>query len=198
MMENKYRRNDRRRCGMFATQVIFGVNGQKYSFNSLYVRAVEHSCNTTMLPGAPECIIGVAELRGEWVPICDLDIKFKTGKRGGTDRDIIYVNYSKGCIGCLVDAVHEIGAVTEDVQMKLPGIIQNESTSYVEGIVRHKGELVTAIHHESILTPNEAAQLSVAMKSLLKKKQDEQDAILAAEAARKEAEEKMKAEAKEE
>ena len=93
---------------------------------------------------------------------------------------------------------HEIGAVTEDVQMKLPGIIQNESTSYVEGIVRHKGELVTAIHHESILTPNEAAQLSVAMKSLLKKKQDEQDAILAAEAARKEAEEKMKAEAKEE
>ena len=72
---------------MFATQVIFGVNGQKYSFNSLYVRAVEHSCSTTMLPGAPECIVGVTELRGEWIPICDLEIKFKTGNRGKADRD---------------------------------------------------------------------------------------------------------------
>ena len=182
---------------MFATQVIFGVNGQKYSFNSLYVRAVEHSCSTTMLPGAPECIVGVTELRGEWIPICDLEIKFKTGNRGKADRDVIFVNYSQGCIGCLVDVVHEIGAVTEDVQMKLPGIIQNENTSYVEGIVRHKGELVTAIHHEGILTPNEAAQLSVAMKSLIKKKKDEEDAILAAEAAKKEAEEKAKKEAEE-
>ena len=86
-----------------------------------------------------------------------------------------------------MDTVHEIGAVTEDTQMKLPTILQSDETSYVEGIVRHKGELITAIHHESVLTPNEAAQLSAAMKSLLKKKQDEQDAqaaLLAAEAAK--------------
>ena len=169
---------------MFATQVIFGVNGQKYSFNSLYVRAVEHSCDLIMLPGAPACIAGVAELRGEWVPVCDLNIKFRTGVPARPNREIIYVNYSQGCIGCLVDTVHEIGAVTEDIQMKLPTILQSNETSYVEGIVRHKGELITAIHHESVLTPNEAAQLSAAMKSLLKKKQDEQDALLAAEAAK--------------
>ena len=175
---------------MFATQVIFGVNNQKYSFNSLYVRAVEHSVNVTMLPGAPGCIVGVTELRGEWVPICDLNTKFNTGVVGSYDRDVIFVNYSQGCIGCLVDAVHEIGAVTEDIQMKLPGIIQSDKTSYVEGIVRHKDELVTAIHHESILTPNEAAQLSVAMKGLLRRKEEEKDALLAAEAARKEAEKK--------
>lgn len=157
---------------MFGTQVIFGVNGQRYSFNSLYVRAVEHSQKITMLPGAPECIAGVTELRGEWIPICDLNIKFRTGVAGRSDRDVIFVNYSGGCIGCLVDVVHEIGAVTEDIQHKLPVIIQNEQTSYVEGIVRHKGELITAIHHESVLTPNEAAQLSVAMKSLLRKKEE--------------------------
>ncbi len=178
---------------MFGTQVIFGVNGQKYSFNSLYVRAVEHSCNIVMLPGAPQCIAGVTELRGEWVPICDLNIRFNTGVAGKPDRDIIYVNYSQGCIGCLVDTVHEIGAVTEDVQMELPGIIRNDDTTYVEGIVRHKGELITAIHHEGILTANEAAQLSVAMKALLRKKEEEKDAILAAEAAKKEAEEKLAA-----
>jgi len=179
---------------MFATQVIFGVNGQKYSFNSLYVRAVEHFCNTVILPGAPKCIVGVTELRGEWIPICDLNIKFNTGAVSKPNRDIIFVNYSQGCIGCLVDAVHEIGAVTEDIQMKLPGIIQTAQTSYVEGIVRHKNELVTAIHHECVLSPNEQAQLSVALKGLLRKKEEEQNALLAAEAARKEAEEKLKAE----
>jgi len=176
---------------MYGTQVIFGVNGQKYSLNSLYVRAVEHSCNLTMLPGAPKCIAGVTELRGEWIPICDLNIKFNVTASAKPNRDIIFVNYSQGCIGCLVDTVHEIGAVTEDVQIDLPKIIQTEETSYVDGIVRHKGELITAIHHESILTPNEAAQLSVAMKSLFKKQEAEKDALLAAEAAKKEAEEKM-------
>ena len=176
---------------MFGTQVIFGVNGQKYSFNSLYVRAVEHSQNIVMLPGAPECIVGVTNLRGEWVPICDLNIKFRAGAAGRTDRDVIFVNYSQGCIGCLVDMVHEIGAVTEDVQLDLPTIIKTEQTSYVDGIVRHKGELITAIHHESILTQNEAAQLSVAMKSLLKKQKEEEDALLAAEAAARKAKEEM-------
>ena len=158
---------------MYGTQVIFGVNGQKYSFNSLYVRAVEQSCNIVTLPGAPGCITGVTELRGEWIPVCDLNVKFNMGSAAGSGRSIIFVNYSKGCIGCLVDTVYEIGAVTDDIQHELPGFIKTEKTSYVDGIVRHKGELITAIHHESILTPNEAAQLEAAMKSLLKKREEE-------------------------
>ncbi len=173
---------------MYGTQVIFGVNGQKYSFNSLYVRTVEHSCAITMLPGAPKCIVGVTELRGEWVPVCDLDIKFNTGAGPKANRDIIFVNCSDGCIGCLVDAVHEIGAVTEDVQSELPFILQSDQTGYVDGIVRHNGELITAIHHEHVLTRNEAAQLSVAMKSLRRHKEEEAEELARLEAAKKAAE----------
>ena len=174
---------------MFGTQVIFGVNGQKYSFNSLYVKTVEQSYNIVPLPGAPRCIVGVTELRGEWIPVCDLDIKFNTGASAKTNREIIFVSSSDGDIGCLVDAVYEIGAVADDVQVQLPFIIQSDDTGYVEGIVRHNGELITAIRHESILTRNEAAQLSVAMKSLRKKQEEEAAEQARLEAARKAAEE---------
>ncbi|MCR5684343.1 MAG: chemotaxis protein CheW [Lachnospiraceae bacterium] len=177
---------------MYGTQVIFGVNNQKYSFNSLYVRTVEHYSNIAILPGAPRCIAGVTELRGEWVPVCDLHIRFNTGMAPKPNRDIIFVNCSDGCIGCLVDTVYEIGAVTEDVQATLPFILQSDQTGYVDGIVRHNGELITAIHHEHILTRNDAAQLSVAMKSLRKQKEEEAEEMARLEAAKKAAEEAAK------
>ena len=64
---------------MTKSQVIFGVGRGNYSFDSLNVRAVERETDVRSLPGAPECIIGLALLRGELVPVCDLNKKFNTG-----------------------------------------------------------------------------------------------------------------------
>ena len=153
---------------MTKSQVIFGVGRGNYSFDSLYVRAVERETDIRSLPGAPECIIGLAMLRGELVPVCDLNKKFNTGNPTPSDADVIFVNTSDGCLGCTVDKVVEIGAITEDLEVELPYLIRNESTEYVAEIVTYKGDLITAIDQNKLLNGQEKASLE---KLLNKEKQ---------------------------
>ena len=178
---------------MTKSQVIFGVGRGNYSFDSLYVRAVERETDIRSLPGAPECIIGLALLRGELVPVCDLNKKFNTGNPTPADADVIFVNTSDGCLGCTVDRVVEIGAITEDLELELPYLVRNESTEYVAEIVTYKGDLITAIDQDNLLNDREKASLE---KLLNKEKQKaEKKAAKEAEKAAKEAAEKAAKEA---
>ena len=153
---------------MTKSQVIFGVGRGNYSFDSLNVRAVERETDIRSLPGAPECIIGLALLRGELVPVCDLNKKFNTGNPTPANADVIFVNTSDGCLGCTVDRVVEIGAITEDLEVELPYLIRSESTEYVAEIVTYKGDLITAIDQDKLLNAQEKATLE---KLLNKEKQ---------------------------
>jgi purine-binding chemotaxis protein CheW len=166
-------------------QVIFTVGRGSYSFDSQYVRAVEAKPDIRLLPGAPECISGIVDLRGELVPICDLNKKFNTGAVSASNSDVIFVNTADGCLGCTVDRVVEIGAVTEDLEIELPYLIRNANTDYIDEIVSYKGDLITAIHQDRILNAEEKATLSKVFDKA--KKKAEKDAEKAAEKAAKEA-----------
>ena len=167
---------------MSKIQVIFAVGRGSYSFDSRYVRAVEAKPDIRLLPGAPECISGIVDLRGELVPVCDLNKKFNTGAVSASDSDVIFVNTADGCLGCTVDRVIEIGAVTEDLEIELPYLIRNENTDYIDEIVSYKGSLITAIHQDRILNAEEKATLSKVFDKA--KKKAEKDAEKAAAAAR--------------
>ncbi|MBO7353005.1 MAG: chemotaxis protein CheW [Lachnospiraceae bacterium] len=176
---------------MSKIQVIFKVGRGSYSFDSQYVRAVEVKPDIRLLPGAPECILGLVDLRGELVPVCDLNIKFNTGAASGSSADVIFVNTADGCLGCTVDRVVEIGAVTEDLEIELPYLIRNANTEYIDEIVSYKGDLVTAIHQDRILNAEEKAALKKVFDKA--KKKAEKDAEKAAKEAAKAAEEAQKA-----
>ena len=184
---------------MTKSQVIFGVGRGNYSFDSLNVRAVERETDIRSLPGAPECIIGLALLRGELVPVCDLNKKFNTGNPTPANADVIFVNTSDGCLGCTVDRVVEIGAITEDLEVELPYLIRSESTEYVAEIVTYKGDLITAIDQDKLLNAQEKATLEKLLNKEKQKaeKQAAKEAEKQAAKAAKEAEKQAAKEVKE-
>lgn len=179
---------------MFRQQVIFEVGGQKYGLDSMKVTAVEAGVDIHPIPGLPACIAGFAELRGELVPICDLYNKLNLRGSIVAQPQVVYASTSEGNIGCLVDMVTEIGAVAEDVQMDLPGIIRMDTTGYVGGIIRHNGELITVIDQENLLDESEKDAVRKALKkeNTRKEKAAQKERELKAG---KEAEEKAKKEA---
>lgn len=187
---------------MFGQQVIFEVGGQLYGFDSMKVTAVEAGVNPMTLAGAPGCIVGFTELRGELVPVCDLYRKFNLRGNLPEAPSTIFVQTEEGNLGCMVDQVREIGAVTNDIQVELPYIARMDSTSYVDGIINHKGELVTVINRDNLLTEDEKSRIREALHRVdeerhadeiarAEKALAEEKAKQAAEAAKKEA--KLKA-----
>ncbi len=184
---------------MTKSQVIFAVGRGQYSFDSLYVRAVEGKTDIKVLPGAPDCIEGLADLRGELVPVCDLNKKFNTGVPSPEDYAMIFVNTADGCLGCIADKVIEIGAITEDLEIELPYLIRRDTTEYIAEIVSHKGNLVTAINQDKILNSDEKAALDKVLNKAKQKaeKDAEKQAAKEAEKQAKEAEKQAAKEAKE-
>ena len=163
-------------------QVIFSVGRGNYSFDSLYVRAVEKKPDIKILPGAPECISGLVDLRGELVPILGLHKKFNTGLTASSESDVIFVNTEEGCLGCIVDRVVEIGAVTEDLEIELPYLIRTAATEYVAEIVSYKGGLVTAINQDKLLSDDEKAALRKVFDKAKKKAEKDAEKKAAKEA----------------
>ncbi len=153
---------------MSKSQVIFSLGRGLYSFDSLKVSAVESGTQVNMIPGMPDCIMGLANLRGEMVPVCDLNKKFATGAVTVPGGDIIFVNTGDGGMGCTVDKVQEIGAVTEDIEIELPYLIRSDNTEYVAEIVRHKENLVTVIDADKLLSPEEREMVLKTMHRLRK------------------------------
>lgn len=140
---------------MFGQQVIFKAANQLYGFDSMKVRTVEADYVLNPLPGAPSVIAGLATLRDEVVPVISIYTKFNLRGQLAGGNNTIFVNTKNGCLGCLVDEITEIGAVGEDLQMALPTIAKNDETNYVEGIIRHKNQLVTVVDPDKLLTAAE-------------------------------------------
>ena len=154
----------RKEKDMFGQQVIFSAANQSYGFDSMKVRTVESDYQMSTIPGAPDCLAGFANLRGEIIPVCDIYKKFNLRGKVADGMNTIFVNTEEGCLGCLVDEITEIGAVGEDLQMTLPVIAQNDKTNYVQGIIRHKNVLVTVVNPDRILTPEEWKEVHSLLK----------------------------------
>ena len=156
---------------MYENHVIFQVGEQCYSINSLKVKTIERAVRIEPLPGAPGAIEGIGELRGEFHPICSLHRKFNVAEPAGKDLQYLFVETGDGIIGVITDAVRENAMVDTDELIGVPTIVKSDSTDYVSGIVRHKGELITMIDPDKILTREEAE----VVKRLLKQRADEEE-----------------------
>lgn len=61
-------------------QLTFVVSGEEFGIDIRHVREIVPYAALTRLPGAPEPVRGVTNLRGTVVPVVDLGIKFRLGE----------------------------------------------------------------------------------------------------------------------
>ncbi|MBP5159903.1 MAG: chemotaxis protein CheW [Lachnospiraceae bacterium] len=164
---------------MYENHVIFQVGDQCYSINSLKVKTIEGAVRTEPLPGAPSTILGIGELRGEFHPICSLHKKFGLPVPEGKPVQYLFVETADGMIGVVTDAVRENAMIDTSELNSVPVIVRNDNTGYVSGIVRHKGELITMMDPDKILTRDEITVIKSCMNTL-RQEQEKKEAELKA------------------
>ncbi len=100
--------------------VRFVVADTLYAFEVERVREIVHKGGVTVLPSMPEAVAGVADHRGEVVPVVDLRARFgmrSLFESGATEKEIaaskasekwILMNASIGLVGFVVDRVIDV------------------------------------------------------------------------------------------
>ncbi|MFO0616613.1 MAG: chemotaxis protein CheW [Polyangiaceae bacterium] len=94
----------------------FVVGETNYAFEVEHVREIVHPAAVTLLPSLPASVSGVADHRGEVVPIVDLRMRFgMQSARTAVERSEkwILMTSSVGVVGFVVDRVIDVVGTNE-------------------------------------------------------------------------------------
>jgi purine-binding chemotaxis protein CheW len=122
--------------------VGFLLGGVHYAVDIARVREIVNPIEVTALPHTPREVAGVADHRGEVVPVIDLRVRFGLEPQGeGRNTKWILIRVDgDNLVGIIVDAVTEVFGTGDGIQ-PTPEVGGNRERRGISGVVNHNGKL---------------------------------------------------------
>ena len=142
--------------------LIFELNGSRYGVEALCVQEIFFLPELTPITDAPRDIVGVVNLRGDIVPVMDLEVRLghKTRKFQLTDS-VIILELERFQIGIIVNQVQEVlDLVAEEVSTELlyGRKISNNSHNFLSGVAKIAGGIVMLLNPENLVYYSETVE----------------------------------------
>jgi purine-binding chemotaxis protein CheW len=124
------------------TLVGFTVGDVKYAVPIARVKEIANPIAVVALPHAPHAILGVADYRGDVVPVVDLRTRFGLTPTETTRRTKwIVIEVAGRLIALVVDTVTEVFG-TAGAELRPAPAIGGQDVRGIEGVTTHDGGLV--------------------------------------------------------
>ncbi|MEQ1578156.1 MAG: chemotaxis protein CheW [Hyphomicrobium sp.] len=126
--------------------VTFVLNAQQYCIDIMSVREIRMLQGITSLPGAPDYVRGVINLRGTIVPVCDPKLRFGIGETSIAPGSAVVVVSVEGRLnGLLVDEVLDIVSVTRSEIAPVPDADNSRRNPFFQGLITLNDDLLIVI-----------------------------------------------------
>ena len=127
--------------------IVFGISGQHYGMNVSEVAEVIRMVAIDDMPGSPDWMLGLVNLRGTVLPIVDLRCRLgiEAEPIGLTTPIIVTRDKGLGRIGLIVDLVDDM------VDLPRNDIQPADNNSDLRGVVKIKGKLVILVKLERLI-----------------------------------------------
>ena len=137
--------------------ITFILGEEKYGLNILKVRElISFPEGLTRIPGVPDYIIGMFNLRGLVIPVMDLRAKFNmSGEERHEFSVIIIVEVDNKSIGITVDSVSDVIFVKEEDIQETTELAVNVDTKFIKGVAKTKDEMVILLDIDFLLSKEE-------------------------------------------
>ena len=137
--------------------ITFILGEEKYGLNILKVRElISFPEGLARIPGMPDYIIGMFNLRGLVIPVMDLREKFKmSGEERHEFSVIIIVEVENKNIGLTVDSVSDVIFVKEEDIQDTTDLAVNVDTKFIKGVAKTKDEMVILLDIDFLLSKAE-------------------------------------------
>ncbi|PLX35114.1 MAG: chemotaxis protein CheW [Clostridiales bacterium] len=120
------------------TYLTFTIGEEIYGLDIDYVTQIINILDITKIPGQPNYVKGVINLRGQIVPVMEVRAKFKRKSIEYDDRTcIIVLSVEEMTVGLIVDSVSEVVSIEDNSISDVPELGRNRQEGYLEGF--HKG-----------------------------------------------------------
>ena len=115
----------------------FRLGRERYGIETRFAREVIRLTAFTAIPGAPDFLVGVANLRGEILPVFDLMRFFGFASSGLMDRSrVIVVGAAEAEFGIIADTVQDVSELARDGFVADPGIAPERGRDCIQGVTQ--------------------------------------------------------------
>jgi purine-binding chemotaxis protein CheW len=136
--------------------VTFRLDNELYGINVLQVQEVLRYTEIVPVPGAPEFVLGIINLRGNVVTVIDTRKCFALPLHEPDDATrIVIIESGKQVAGLLVDSVAEVVNIQNSQVETAPEVGTTESAKYIQGIANHSKEILILVDVNKLLSPVE-------------------------------------------
>ena len=153
LLEKTNEQQEDERKNMFLT---FILGNEDYGIGIKDVTEIIGIQAVTEVPGQPEYVKGIINLRGKIIPVVDVRLKFKKAGREYDDRTcIIVVDIKNNSLGLIVDRVFEVMTIEENNMSPLPRIDSKFHHKFIKAVGKIGGSVKLLIDSESLLDEKE-------------------------------------------
>jgi len=140
--------------------VTFRLENEKYGIDVMQVQEVLRVSEIAPVPGAPDYVLGIINLRGNVVTVIDTRKRFGLMPKEMDDSTRIVIIESDGqVVGILVDSVAEVVDLRASEMEAAPNVGTEESAKFIQGVASHDDELLILVDLNKLLTDEEWAEM---------------------------------------
>jgi purine-binding chemotaxis protein CheW len=132
---------ERKRVDPRKNLVGFMIGPTQYAIDIWRVREIVKPMATTAVPHSPAALVGMADHRGEVVPILDLRIQFGMPAESARKTKCIILNLPDATVGIVVDAVVGVFG-SADAQIRQAPMLGAGAERAIVGVASNQGEMV--------------------------------------------------------
>jgi len=143
--------------------VVFELGRALYATETAHVREFIALPELTLIPSAPYCIVGTLNLRGELIPVMDLNLRQGfSGARYVLDDNVVVIEHEGASLGLVANEIRGVQVIVRDAIEVAPYLA--DATTAVFGI----GVGMAAVGQDvvTVLDPERLLQLTPSVAAL--------------------------------
>ena len=141
--------------------VTFRLADETYGIDVMQIQEVLRYTEIAPVPGAPDYVLGIINLRGNVVTVIDTRRRFGLMDAEITDASrIVVMESSSQVMGVLVDSVAEVVYLKASEIETAPNVGNEESAKFIQGVCNKNGELIILVEFDKMLSDQEWAEIA--------------------------------------
>ena len=146
--------------GASSAYVTFSLADETYAIDVLQVQEVLKLTEIAPVPGVPDYILGIINLRGSVVTVIDARRRMSLPERAPDDASrIVIIDVDKQNVGILVDAVAEVVQIPPEAVDPAPAVGNDQTSRFILGVSSTEEGLTILIDLHKLLSDEDWAAI---------------------------------------
>lgn len=140
--------------------VTFRLDNETYGVNVMAVKEVLKFQDIAPVPGAPDYVTGIINIRGTVISVINTRRRFGLQDLEADDNTrIVIIEIGHHIIGIVVDSVAEVVYLRQSQIETAPQVNKDESAKFISGVCHRDNALLILVELDKLLTEDELAEL---------------------------------------